>query len=132
MIHTQTIRRFDVLSDPSFLELAVSEALAADINVIAMSEGKGLPQKVRNWIARWLLMKQDRPLALAASLDHHRVKASDQRSVLPYLAKLAHYGKMQFFANGYDETHRVDLGNIYLDALPQTETKANEGFMLGL
>ena len=91
--------RFDVLSDESFFELAVSEALAADIIVIATREGKSLPQRIRVWIARWLLMKNRRPLALVATLDYHRDKQHSKRCVLPYLEKLAHYGKMRFFAN---------------------------------
>ncbi len=124
--------RFDVLSDPCYLELAVSEALAADIIIIAMREGRGLPQKVRNWIARWLLMKEDRPLALAASLDHDREKTSDQVCVLPYLAKLAHYGKMQFFSNRCAQATGVDLGGAKVNATLQSETSSNEGFILGL
>jgi len=91
--------RFDVLSDESFFELAVSEALAADIIVIATREGKSLPQRIRLWIARWLLMKNRRPLALVATLDYHRNQQHSKRCVLPYLEKLAHYGKMRFFAN---------------------------------
>lgn len=124
--------RFDVLSDPSFLEPAVSEALAADIIIIAMREGKGLPQKVRNWMARWLLMKEDRPLALAASFDHDREKTSDQGCVLPYLARLAQYGKMQFFSNRCAQATGVDLGSTKVNAIKQPETMSKEGFILGL
>ena len=124
--------RFDVLCDPSYTEHAVSEALAADIIIIAMREGKGLPQKVKSWIARWLLMKEDRPLALAASLDHNGVKANDQVCVLPYLAKLAQYGKMQFFSNRCAQAAGVDLGSAKVNAISQPETLSNEGFILGL
>jgi hypothetical protein len=104
--------RFDVLSDASFFELAVSEALAADIIVIATRKGKGLPQRIKDWIARWLLLKQRRPLALVATLDYRPVKASSKASVLPYLAKLARFGKLQFFANHDGYVTGVELANL--------------------
>jgi len=106
--------RFDVLADSSCSELAANEALEADIIVIATREGDGLPQPVRDWIARWLLTKADRPTALVAALDHDRVPAGGQRRVRPYLEKLADCGKMQFFANGSgmvpsDSACKVDM-----------------------
>jgi hypothetical protein len=120
--------RFDVLSDSSFLELAVSEALAADIIVIAARDGQGLPQKVRHWIARWFLMKEDRPLALLAALDHNRVQGSGTGHILPYLAKLAHCGRMQFFSNGNDQATGVALGRIKTVAAPHSQTMVADGF----
>jgi hypothetical protein len=98
LIHTMW--RFDVLSDASYFELAVSEALAADIIVISAREGKSLPQRIREWISHWLLMKIRRPVALVATLDYPQVRIKREACVLPYLAKLAHYGNMPFFANG--------------------------------
>jgi hypothetical protein len=105
--------RFDVLAEASFFELAVNEALAADIIVIATREGKGLPQRIRDWIARWLLMKQHRPLALVAALNYPRVKANRDWLVLPYLAKLARFGKMQFFANDSGPAAEVELASLH-------------------
>ena len=107
--------RFDVLSDESFFELAVNEALAADIIVIATREGKSLPQRIKDWIARWLLMKDRRPMALVATLDYRPAKLSSKGCVLPYLTKLAHYGKMQFFANGSEAATRLNLAKINAD-----------------
>jgi len=107
--------RFDVLADESFFELAVSEALAADIIVIATREGKSLPRRIRDWIARWLLLKKRRPLALVATLDYQPVQASSQGCVLPYLAKLARYGKLQFFVNDNDRATGLQLARISAD-----------------
>lgn len=104
--------RFDLMADPAFFELAVNEALAAEIVVIATAEGKDLPQQVRAWIVRWLLVKETRPLALVVTLDHKLVRAGEPPCVSPYLAKLAHYGKMQFFTNGRDKRKDVILGNF--------------------
>jgi hypothetical protein len=103
--------RFDVLADADFFDLAVREALAADIIVIATREGKRLPQRIRDWIARWLLMKKSRPLALVATLDYppRKARSSSEGCVLPYLAKLADYGKLQFFANDGRQSHGFDL-----------------------
>jgi len=109
---THMMWRFDVVADADFFELAVKEALKADIIVIAAREGKGLPQRIKDWIARWLLMKQSRPLALVATLDYRPVKASSEAPVLPYLAKLASFGKMQFFANGSSPDTGNDLANL--------------------
>jgi hypothetical protein len=91
--------RFDVLADATYLTVAVSEALTADIIVIAAREGEPLPQRVRDWIAHWLLVKKDRPAALVATLDYPRPA---QPCVLPYLEKSAHLGRLQFFANGQE------------------------------
>lgn len=104
--------RFDVLTDPEFFELAVSEALSADIIVIAARKGQGLPQRIRDWIARWLLMKQRRPLALVATLDYRPVKSSKQATILPYLSKLASFGKLRFFANAGSAASGAELANL--------------------
>jgi hypothetical protein len=101
--------RFDILSDESLFELAVSEALAADIIVIATREGRNLPQRIRDWIAHWLLMKDRRPLALVATLDYDSLNPVGEGCVLPYLTKLAHYGGMQFFATVSGEANVGDL-----------------------
>jgi hypothetical protein len=107
--------RFDVLSDESFFDLAVNEALAADIIIIATRDGKSLPQRIKDWIARWLLMKERRPLALVATLDYHSAKPRSQSCVLPYLTKLAHYGQMQFFANGGADATGFNFAKINTD-----------------
>jgi len=104
--------RFDVVADADYFDHAVREALASDIIVIATREGKSLPQRIRDWIARWLLMKTERPLALVAALDYPPAKASKEVHVLPYLSKLAQYGKMEFFANGNGNAHGFDLPGI--------------------
>jgi hypothetical protein len=109
---THMMWRFDVLADGDFFDLAVQEALAADIIVIATREGGSLPQRIRDWIARWLLMKQSRPQALVATLDYPRAKPAGAGSVLPYLTKLALFGKMQFFANGGGHSHGFDPTRI--------------------
>jgi len=106
------IWRFDVLADDSYFELAVGDALAADIIVISAREGKTLPQKIREWIAHWLLVEDRRPPALVATLDYHPVRMKRQSCVLPYLAKLAHYGNMPFFANDGDRASGIDPAPI--------------------
>jgi hypothetical protein len=104
--------RFDLISDASFFELAINEALAADIVVIATIEGIELPQKIKDWLIRWLLVKEYRPLALVATLDYTLTKADKHDCVRPYLAKLAGFGKMQFFANGKPTDPEIDFGKI--------------------
>jgi hypothetical protein len=106
--------RFDVLADADFFDLAVREALGSDIIVIATREGKSLPQKILDWIARWLLMKDSRPLALVATLDYPPIKASSEGCVLPYLTKLAHYGNMQFFSNRSEDPIEFNLAKTML------------------
>ena len=109
---THTMMRFDLMADATFFELAVSEALTADVVVIATMERLELPQRVQDWVVQWLLRKEDAPQALVATFDESRTKMSGQGGVSAYLEKLAGYGRVQFFSTGGDQTWKVDFGMV--------------------
>ncbi len=104
---------FNSLGDPVLLPIATAEVLAADIVVFSAQEGMALPKAVLNWTARWLLARESLPQALIASL-HQDPEAPEpvQAFVLPYLAGVAKYGRMHFFAAGKDVRVWLDLKKI--------------------
>lgn len=109
---THVMVRFDLLADAAFFELAVGEALAADLVVIATIEGRELPREVRDWLGQWLLRRQDVPQALVGTFDYSQTKACGPGCVSAYLEKLAGYGKMPFFTGGGDRAPAVDFGRV--------------------
>ena len=113
--------RFDELSDPYLFRIAVTEALAADVIVISAHEAEKLPQEIRDWIARWLLTKDDRPRTLIAALQPNGVSARNQQHILTYLQKVAHHGKLEFFAAGSKMESAVNQGSLSAEDAQRTE-----------
>ena len=85
--------KFDVLALPKLREIAVQDALNADI-VIISSRGGELPAGVKTWLAGWTT-QPDRPMALVAlfdcDLEHSRVTNA-------YLSAIARQAGVEFFA----------------------------------
>ncbi len=109
---THVMVRFDLLADAAFFELAVGEARAADLIVIATCEGRELPREVRDWLGQWLLRRDDVPQALVGTFDYGRTKVCGPGCVSAYLEKLAGYGNIPFFTSGGDQAPAVDFGRV--------------------
>jgi hypothetical protein len=92
---------FSVLASTSLRQLAVNEAAAADMVIIATREGPGLPESVKDWISRWLATGEyhHRPRALVALLEPGERKNGVSRGVLAELKGLAVAEGVEFFAN---------------------------------
>lgn len=85
--------KFDVLSIPKLREIAVKDALAADILMVSC-HGERVPLHVKDWLETTIAMDHG-PIALVALFD---MRADASGSVRSYLADVARRGKMDFFA----------------------------------
>ena len=127
-----TMWDFNSLAEPMLSGIASGEALAADIIVFAAPEAKCLPKGVRDWIADWLLRKKDFPQALVAVASLHRDPEQAQAEpVLPrYLARVAKYGSMHFFAEGSDGKAQVDRDKVRAGLAGESGTAGQKVFPL--
>ena len=109
---THTMMRFDLMADAMFFELAVSEAMASDMVVIATMETRELPQRVQDWVVQWLLRREDSPQVLAAIFAENWTTMNGQTGVSAYLKKLAGFGRIPFFSTGVDPAAKVNFGMV--------------------
>jgi hypothetical protein len=87
-LHTR-LWRLDLLGQPLLAEQAAIEAAAADVIILSLHGSEDLPAEVRNWLNRWLDHKEDRPYALAASLDAAPTESRDRNHLLEDLRQFA-------------------------------------------
>ena len=93
---TNQMWKFDVLSIPKLREIAVKDAIGADIIIIS-SHGDELPQHVTKWIESWL-MEGLSALALVALFERPEDSVGATSGTRKYLADVAKRGRMEFFA----------------------------------
>jgi hypothetical protein len=91
---TNQMWKFDVLTIPKLREIAVKDALEADIIIISTHGGAELPVQIRDWIESWLLQKSG-AIALVALFDCPPEHTGPIRA---YLAEVAKRGEMELFA----------------------------------
>ena len=106
---TNQMWKFDVLSIPKLREIAVKDALTADI-IILSSHGDELPGHVAAWIESWL-REAHNALALVALFDGANTTGGQLRATREYLARVAERGKMEFFSqpqNWADSKHQEE------------------------
>lgn len=89
---------FEVLTVNSLRELAAAEAATADIIIIGLHEGQGLPQEATDWMKQWLGLRKNRPGALVALLDSDLKTTDASQGILAHLKQAAAFGHMDFFA----------------------------------
>jgi len=93
---TNQMWKFDVLSIPKLREIALKDAVMADIIIIS-SHGDELPGHVTKWIESWL-MEGTSALALVALFERREDSSRGQLGTRTYLADVAKRGRMEFFA----------------------------------
>ncbi len=91
---------FDDLAIASTRKLAVMEAAASDMIVIAIHERDELPEEVIDWLGRCVAIAGFHPKGLVALLDFDRVKKNVSQVIISRLKEVAEWGRMDFFANG--------------------------------
>jgi len=97
---TSEMWKFDVLSIPKLREIAVKDALQADIILLSIHSGE-LPTHVTAWIESWL-GEPGNAMALVALFAGGRDDTVQARSLRSYLAGVAKRAKMEFFAQPDD------------------------------
>jgi hypothetical protein len=93
---TNQMWKFDVLVLPKLRDIAVDDAVRADIIMISSHE-HDLPAHVKKWIESWLAGESN-PLALVALFESARAGAGPDNVARRYLANVARRGNMEFFA----------------------------------
>ncbi len=88
---------FEVLTIHSLRKLAAAEAATADIIIIGLHGGQGLPQEVTDWMKQWLGLRNDRPGALVALLDADLKATGTAQENLFHLKQAAAFGRLDFF-----------------------------------
>jgi hypothetical protein len=83
-------------------EIAAEEASEADLIVISVHQGGGLPDEVQGWIKLWLGLKGTRQTVLVALLDPPYEGAS--RATEAYLQEVARRGGMELVVESGDVT----------------------------
>ena len=123
-----TLWDFASLAVTPLIKIAAEDASNSDIVVFAAQEGEVLPKSVRDWIARWLLIKNGLPKVMVASLQPDPEHGRRPPVLLPYLAQVAEYGKMHFFAGTSEGLAQVDQNVIRLAHSGTTGTARKKVF----
>jgi hypothetical protein len=89
--------KFDVLTIPKLREMAVKDAVMADIIIVSSHGGADLPEEVKAWIEGWLAEKGN-AIALVALFDCPPEEALRTYPLRSYLAGVARRGNLEFFA----------------------------------
>ena len=112
---TNQMWKFDILGIPKLREMAVKDALMADIIIISCHGNNNLSADVQTWINSWSHEKGN-SIALVA-LFGNACDDSDINTVRDYLADVAKRARMEFFAQPnafpvrrFDESLASDRG----------------------
>jgi hypothetical protein len=119
---TNQMWKFDVLSIPKLREIAVKDAVAADIIIIS-SHGDELPEHLTKWIECWL-MQGSGALVLVALFDRAEDSIGGPLATRAYLADVAKRGRMEFFAQPDEWPGRSRVNQPFSF---QRESPMNEG-----
>jgi hypothetical protein len=120
---TNQMWKFDVLSIPKLREIAVKDAVEADIIVIS-SHGDQLPEHVTKWIESWLI-EGTNALALVALFEGTEDSLGGPLATRSYLDDVAQRGRIEFFAQPDEWPGRSRVNQPLL--FQQDSPRVNEG-----
>lgn len=102
---------FDLLAVTALRKLAIREAAAADMIVIAAHDRAELPEEVMDWLNHYLALGDYHSKALVALFDLDTQKKGASQGIISQLKQVAEWGRMDFFANGTEvELDGADRG----------------------
>lgn len=90
--------KFEVLQQPKLLEMAVQDALDAQIIIVSTHGESELPQPVQDWIQKWSAQRAGDACALVALFDCVIPDRLEVRSIRSHLSRVARAGQMDFFS----------------------------------
>jgi hypothetical protein len=96
-LNMQNVWKFDLLGIKKLREIAVSEAVHADMVIISAHGSGDLPADVKRWIEGWVGERQPGPGAFVILLDDTDRDASGQLAVEAYLEDCAAQAGMDYF-----------------------------------
>lgn len=105
---TNQMWKFDVLGNSKMQEMAVKDALMADLIIISTHGIGDLPVEVKSWVDQWGAKKLN-AMALVALVDRPPGEdASSSAAVRSYLQNIARRAGIGFFAQPNDWPDRDD------------------------
>jgi hypothetical protein len=90
--------KFEVLSIPKLREMAVNDALQADVVIVSCRGGDELPEAVRAWIQAWL-ERAPEAIALVGLFD---CPPEQSERIRKYLSGAVRGSDIEFFAQPHD------------------------------
>jgi len=100
--------RVELLTDTLLRERAAVEAAAADVIILSLHGGSGLPAPVTEWLGRWLNHKQDRPYAIGVLLDPELANTDGSKAAVVSVEQMAEAGHADLFC-GFCEVPGSEL-----------------------
>lgn len=101
MVH-KNLWRFDVVELPGLTDLAVEEAIHADMVILASVGGEGLPQGVLKWITGWFQNRGDQSGALVYLYDAEHAHCEPIQRSLKLMESVSSKAGMRFFPQPMD------------------------------
>ena len=103
--------KFQVLSEPILLNMAATEAKAADIIIISASNGQQLPTAVRRWMNRCFATRKKHHSALVALVRTNKQNPTLPQAIRPCLEQMAKAAGMDFFWQNSPDAEFHDLSS---------------------
>ena len=100
--------KFEVLQQSKLFEMAVQDALEAQIVIISTHGENELPQPVQDWIQMWSSRKDGDACALVALFDCVMPARLEVRSIRSHLSNIARAGQMDFFSQPAEKPAETD------------------------
>lgn len=109
---TNQMWKFDVLGNCKMNELAVKDAVMADLIIVSTHGTDELPAEVKAWLEHWVTLKSN-AMALVYLVDHPNIQESPESAATrSYLQDAAKRAAIGFFAQpndwpDYDDDYSV-------------------------
>ncbi|HZV34158.1 MAG TPA: hypothetical protein VFB72_06230 [Verrucomicrobiae bacterium] len=99
---TNQMWKFDLLGNSKMNELAVKDAVMADLIIVSTHGKDELPEEVKSWIEHWVILKSN-AMALVYLVDQPSIQEAPEAAVTrSYLQDAARRAAIGFFAQPND------------------------------
>jgi len=88
--------KFDVLGHAKLNQIAIEDALEADVIIVANARNSGLPAEARKWIDGWVPGKRGQTAALVALLDFTGDQLTESAQAYAFLKEAATSADIDF------------------------------------
>ena len=109
--------KFDVLRSVKLHQIAVDDAIEADVIIVANARNVGLPEEVKQWIHAWAPRKAGQAAALVALLDFTGTNTQESTLAHAFLKEAAATAKIDFLPHAIRST-RSRLPRVAVNPAP--------------
>jgi hypothetical protein len=118
--------RWDLFENPWLREYAAKEASRADIILLSAHGRDELPPGLREWLNRWLTIKEDRPYALGLLLDGNAAWEPERERVVQFVRRLAAAAGVDFFNSSEKPGAGAESPRVPFEFCFNGETELND------